>query len=160
MASLKWADALVLDLPFMDREHQAFEDSIERVDMADDAHLAFAWNDLVACTSEHFAREDLWMRSTGFPAKKAHIVQHLVVLEVMREGLVQAREGRFLQVREMARQLRSWYVKHVQTMDAALAHHLRGMRFDPMKVEDVTKSESADPASAQKPMADRATITA
>ena len=48
MASLKWADALTLDLPFMDREHQAFEDSIERVDMADDAHLAFAWNDLVA----------------------------------------------------------------------------------------------------------------
>ena len=79
MASLKWADALALDLPFMDREHQAFEDSIERVDMADDAHLAFVWDDLVACTSEHFAREDLWMRSTGFPAKKAHIVQHLVV---------------------------------------------------------------------------------
>ena len=128
--------------------------------MADDAHLALAWNDRVACTSEHFARQNLWMRSTAFPAKKVHTVQHLVVLEVMREGLVQAREGRLLQVREMARQLRSWYVKHAQTMDAALAHHLRGMRFDPMTVEDVSSAESAGPAGVQAPMADRAAITA
>ena len=131
MAALNWSDALVLDLPFMDREHQAFVELIERVDVADDAHLALAWSDLVACTTNHFAREDLWMQSSGFASRKDHIVQHRVVLEVMREGLVHARERRFLQVREMARQLRSWYIKHVQTMDAALALHLRGRRFDP-----------------------------
>ncbi len=131
MAALNWSDALVLDLPFMDRENQAFVKLIERVDVADDAQLALAWSDLVACTTNHFAREDLWMQSSGFASRKDHIVQHRVVLEVMREGLVHARERRFLQVREMARQLRSWYVKHVQTMDAALALHLRGRRFDP-----------------------------
>ncbi|CAN5868931.1 hypothetical protein BH11PSE13_BH11PSE13_30370 [soil metagenome] len=138
MAALNWSDALVLDLPFMDREHHAFVTSIERVDRAEDARLAEAWSDLLACTTDHFAREDLWMRSSGFASGKDHIVQHRVVLEVMREGLIQAREGRLLQVREMARQLRSWYVKHVQTMDAALALHLRGMRFDPAMLQAVT----------------------
>jgi hypothetical protein len=54
-----------------------------------------------------------------------------VVLEVMREGVVQAHEGQLLQVRQMAWQFRDWYHKHVQSMDAALALHLRGARFEP-----------------------------
>ena len=45
--------------------------------------------------------------------------------------LVQADEGQLLQVRQMAWQFRDWYHKHVQSMDAALALHLRGARFEP-----------------------------
>ena len=71
------------------------------------------------------------MRSTGHASRKDHAIQHRLVLEVMREGALQSGEGRLLQVREMARQLRGWYEKHVQTMDAALALHLRSARFEP-----------------------------
>ena len=131
MAVLDRSGALRLGLPFMDRACEAFTELLARVDDADDARLQAAWRDLVDFAAESFAREDVWMRATGHASRKDHEIQHRVVLSVMREGALQAGEGKLLQVREMARQLRGWYEKHVQTMDAALALHLRGARFQP-----------------------------
>lgn len=123
--------ALSLDLPFMDQAHEQFTALLKRVDEAGDAELPAAWRQVVALAAASFACEDQWMQSTGFSSRKDHTLQHRVVLEVMREGIVQADEGQRLQVRQMAWQFRDWYHKHVQTMDAALALHLRGVRFDP-----------------------------
>ena len=131
MSASDRSGALSLDLPFMDQAREAFVARLAIADAADDAQLPAAWREVVACTAENFAREDLWMQSTGFSSRKDHMLQHRVVLEVMREGIVQADEGRLLQVRQMVWQLRDWHSKHVQTMDAALALHLRGVRFDP-----------------------------
>lgn len=131
MAALDRSGALSLDLPFMDQACKEFLGLLALVDRADNAQLPSAWRDLVDCAAENFAREDIWMRTTGHASRKEHAIQHRVVLSVMREGALQAEEGRLLQVREMAHQLRDWYVKHVQTMDAALALHLRGARFEP-----------------------------
>lgn len=126
---------LGLDLPFMDDARAAFMARLTAADQADDAQLPAAWGALVACTAENFARENLWMTNTGFSSRKDHMLQHRVVLEVMREGVAQAAEGRLLQVRQMVWQLRDWYGKHVQSADAALALHLRGVRFDPANEE-------------------------
>jgi len=131
MAALKWSDSLSLDFPLMDGAHREFVALLARVEAADNEHLPMAWRDLVAHAAEHFGREDAWMRMTGFASAECHRVQHHVVLQVMREGLTQAGEGRLLQVREMARQLADWFVRHVQTLDAALALHLRGVGLDP-----------------------------
>ncbi|VTU36208.1 cation-binding hemerythrin HHE family protein [Variovorax sp. PBS-H4] len=130
MAASAPSEALALHLPFMDDACGEFIDLLTRVDEADNARLPSAWRDLVACAAENFAREDVWMRASGHAARKDHEIQHRVVLGVMREGALQAEEGRLLQVREMARQLRGWYEKHVQTMDAALALHLRSARIE------------------------------
>jgi hemerythrin len=92
-----------------------------------------------------FAREDEWMQATRFSCRRDHTLQHRVVLEVMREGLVQAREGQLPQVRQMASQFRDWYHKHVQTMDAALALHLRGQRFDPANGGPGTARSASQP---------------
>ena len=131
MADLDRSGALSLNLPFMDRVREEFIVLLTEVDEADDARLPSAWRDLVECAAENFAQEDAWMRATGHASRKDHAIQHRVVLEVMREGALQSGEGRLLQVREMASQLRGWYEKHVQTMDAALALHLRSARFEP-----------------------------
>ncbi|MDM0075361.1 hemerythrin [Variovorax sp. J2P1-59] len=131
MAATAALDALSLDLPFMDEAHGRFMGLLAIADSADDRNLPDAWRDLVACASESFAREDSWMDATGHASRRDHHLQHRVVLEVMREGMVLADEGQWLHVRQMAWQLRDWYCKHVQTMDAALALHLRGTRFAP-----------------------------
>ena len=131
MVTSRWSEELSLNLPFMDQEHHTFLQHLSAVDNADNAGLSPMWGALVTCTAEHFHRENLWMHATSYTAFREHAIQHRVVLEVMREGLLQADEGRYLQVREMANQLRGWYTKHVQTMDAALALHLRSMRFEP-----------------------------
>ena len=133
MAVLDRSGALRLELPFMHRACEAFIRLLARVDDADDTRLLAAWRDLVDFAAESFAREDVWMRTTGFSSRREHAVQHGVVLEVMREGVLQAAQGKLSQVREMARQLRDWYGKHVQSMDAALAFHLRGGRFAPAR---------------------------
>ena len=131
MVTSRCSEELSLDSPFMDQEHHTFLQHLSAVDTAGNAGLSPACSALVTCTVEHFHRENLWMHATSYAAFKGHAIQHRVVLEVMREGSLQADDGRYLQVREMAHQLRGWYTKHVQTMDAALAMHLRSMRFEP-----------------------------
>jgi len=128
MAVLDRSDATSLGLPFMDQARGRFARLLAQVEAAGNAALPAAWRDLLECAAEHFACEDIWMRASGFAARKDHAAQHRVVLEVMREGAVHAAQGRLPQVREMARQLRDWYGRHAQTMDAPLARHLRKPR--------------------------------
>ena len=143
MAVLDRSGGLSLGLPFMDQAREDFIGRLARVDEADDIGLPSAWRDLVACAVENFAREDMWMRTTDYASRKQHAIQHRVVLEVMREAALQAEEGRLLQAREMAHQLRHWYLKHVQTLDAALALHLRSARFDPANADAQAQTSPA-----------------
>ena len=140
MACLDRSGALSLGLDFMDRAREEFIRRLTLVDKADNARLPSAWRDLVDCVAENFAQEDAWMRATGDPSHKAHALQHRVALGIMREGALQAGEGRLLQVREMAHELRGWYEAHVRTMDAPLALHLRSARFDPANADMQEKS--------------------
>ena len=49
----------------------------------------------------------------------------------MHEGLKRGREkGDLKMVRQMAHELGIWFPQHAQTMDAALALHLRGVGYD------------------------------
>lgn len=132
MASLEWSDALALDLPLMDDTHREFVDLLARVQRADDEHLAAAWQELIAHTGLHFEQEDRWMLATRFASTNCHSMQHKVVLQVMREGAVQALDGNLAVVRAMAGELALWFPQHAQSMDAALALHLRGVGFDPV----------------------------
>lgn len=132
MPYLEWSDALALDLPAMDETHREFVDLLAIVESASDATLLAHWRTLVDHTDDHFSREDQWMRSTRFSTGNCHSVQHQVVLQVMREGINQALAGDLLAIRQMARELAIWFPQHAQTMDAALALHLRGIGYDPV----------------------------
>lgn len=130
MAQLEWSDALTLDLPLMDETHREFVDLLSAVDRADDAQLASTWATLIDHTERHFAQEDAWMASTRFAAGNCHSMQHRVVLQVMREGLLSAQQGDLKVLRMMASELALWFPQHAQSMDAALALHLRRVGFD------------------------------
>ncbi len=131
MASLQWSDALLLDLPLMDDTHREFVELLARVEAAPDAGLLDAWQALIEHTDDHFGREDAWMKHTRFASANCHSMQHEVVLKVMREGLAQGRAGDLAAVREMASELGLWFPQHAQSMDAALALHLRRVGYDP-----------------------------
>lgn len=130
MAALQWSEALALDTPAMDRIHEEFILLLAEVEDVPDDGLLGCWRTLIAHTAEHFGREDDWMRSTGFASANCHSVQHRVVLQVMREGLAAGERGDLLAVRGMAHELGVWFVQHAQTMDAALALHLRSVGLD------------------------------
>ena len=131
MAALEWSEALALDLPLMDETHREFVDLLAAVEAADDAAVVPAWQALVEHTEQHFGQEDAWMASTGFASGNCHAMQHKVVLQVMREGATRAVEkGELHVVRGMAAELAIWFPQHAQSMDAALALHLRRVGFD------------------------------
>lgn len=131
MAQLEWSDALALDLPLMDNTHREFVDMLAAVERADDPGLLAAWKALVEHTDQHFAQEDAWMASTRFASGNCHSMQHRVVLQVMREGTARAEQGDLKVLRVMAGELALWFPQHAQSMDAALALHLRRVGFDP-----------------------------
>lgn len=132
MATLQWSAALELDLPAMDDTHREFVDLLAVVEQADDTALLPAWQALVEHTDQHFGQEDRWMAATRFASGNCHSMQHKVVLQVMREGAERGARGELAVVRGMAAELAPWFSQHAQSMDAALALHLRRVGFDPV----------------------------
>lgn len=130
MAALEWSDALSLDLPLMDDTHREFVYLLEAVERAADTQLLAQWRVLVDHTEQHFGQEDAWMLSTRFASGNCHSMQHKVVLQVMREGIALAEKGDLQAIRVMASELALWFPQHAQSMDAALALHLRRVGFD------------------------------
>jgi hemerythrin-like metal-binding protein len=130
MSTLQWSAALALDLPFMDDTHREFVDLLATVVNATDAELLPAWTILIDHTDAHFGGEDQWMRDTRFSSSNCHTMQHKVILQVMREGAVRGQAGEFDVVRQMAYELGIWFPQHAQSMDAALALHLRNVGYD------------------------------
>lgn len=131
MTELTWSDALSLNLPVMDETHREFVELLAIVADAPDHALVDAWQALVEHTDRHFAQEDHWMRQARFASGNCHATQHRVVLSVLREGLALGVAGRMDAIRQMAHELAIWFPQHAQSMDAALALHLRSIGFDP-----------------------------
>lgn len=125
METVKWSDALLLDFAPMDDAHRAFVDLLAQAQTATDEALPLAWAAVLDHTARHFGQEDAWMRETGFASAQNHLLQHRVVLNLLREGLAMAQAGQLAPVREMASELGSWFTKHTQAYDAALALHMR-----------------------------------
>mgnify|MGYP003347465823 CR=1 FL=1 len=130
-ASLQWSDALVLELDFMDDTHKEFVDLLALTETAEDDTLLDKFSALIDHTDDHFGREDRWMKDTQFSSSNCHTMQHSVILQVLREGLRRGREeGDLVLLRDLARELGVWFTQHAQSMDAALALHLRGVGYD------------------------------
>ena len=130
MSTLQWSESLVLGLPFMDDTHHEFVDLLAVVVNASDTNLLASWATLIHHTDDHFGREDEWMEATRFSSTNCHTTQHPVILEVMREGGKRGLAGDLSVVRQMAHELGLWFAQHAQSMDAALALHLRNVGFD------------------------------
>jgi hemerythrin-like metal-binding protein len=127
MLTLQWTDSLMLDLPQMDDTHKEFVALLDQVVNAPDEALLPRWQALITHTDAHFAREDGWMKDTGFASGNCHSTQHQVVLQVMREG---EKRADLDIVRQMADELGMWFPQHAQAKDAALALHLRSVGYD------------------------------
>jgi hemerythrin-like metal-binding protein len=132
-STLLWSDSLALGLDVMDETHRELIVLLSLVDQAGDTDLLPAWRQVVEHTQDHFDREDQWMRSTRFSSSNCHSMQHKVVLQTMREVASRVQlSGDLAMLRDMSQQLGQWFLHHAQSMDAALALHLRNAGFDPL----------------------------
>ena len=131
-ATLAWSDALRLDLEFMDNTHQEFVDLLAAVELSEDDELLERFSAMIDHTDDHFGGEDRWMQATQFASGNCHSMQHNVVMQVLREALKRGNEGDLQLVRDLSSELGTWFAQHAQSMDAALALHLRRVGFDPV----------------------------
>jgi hemerythrin-like metal-binding protein len=175
MALLEWSDALSLDLPLMDDTHREFVDLVTQLEQASDEALMPLWQALIDHTEAHFGQEDRWMAATRFASGNCHAVQHKVVLQVLREAHQHVSDGREAAplLRRLTQELAIWFPQHAQSMDAALALHLRRVGFDPLTgevnapealpadlIEGCGGHSCSTEASAESPQAQATTATA
>ncbi len=125
MTPIEWTDALQLDYAPMDDIHREFVALLAQMQVAESSQLTQHWQTLLKHTERQFRTEDEWMRKTRFSSAEQHMLQHRVVLNLMREGLHLGQAGELAPLREMAMELGSWFAKHTQSHDAALALHMR-----------------------------------
>lgn len=131
MPTLNWSPDFALGVAEMDATHHEFVDLLAEVEAADDAALIARWQALVEHTQVHFDNEDRWMLATRFAAGNCHTTHHKMVLDVLRQGLAMGQAGDLAPIRQMARELTTWFPQHADSMDAALAMHLQRVGFDP-----------------------------
>ena len=122
---MEWTDALQLDFEPMDSANRVFVALLAQAQNANDAALPARWQAVIEHAQHHFGDEDRWMRESRFANASNHGLQHRVVLNVMREGLAMAQSGNTEALRAMTHELASWFAKHTQSLDAALALHMR-----------------------------------
>jgi hemerythrin len=131
MSRLIWSDALSLDMPVMDDGRRQLVELLGLAQEANDVSVLGRWRDLIAHTQRVFERENRWMDATGSSSCHIHSTQHKVVLQVMNEGLTAGETGQLGPIRLMADELGQWFANHSQSMDAALALHLRRVGYEP-----------------------------
>jgi hemerythrin len=124
---MQWSDQFLLGYPAMDATHAEFVACVAALQTAEDAQLVDCLEAFAAHAVAHFAQEEGWMQTTGFPAAQCHMDEHAAVLASVREVqclLADADNGpgRFRIVRDLTAALVRWFPGHADYLDAALSH--------------------------------------
>lgn len=119
-----------IGIPSLDREHQGFLDLLERLQEAEDGGLAAAalpqvFAGLRDYARAHFAKEELLMEMTGYPAMEAHRALHQTFLARIGAFEAQSTEGRTPVSASTLSFLRDWLIQHISREDLAIGEHLR-----------------------------------
>jgi len=107
----------------MDALHREFHDLLAALQQpGDEGENLLALHEHLL---RHCSQEERWMRASKFPACDCHEAEHEMLLEVVAEVRRRFDAGDSEIVTRLAQELPQWFEVHANTMDAALAVHLR-----------------------------------
>jgi len=92
----------------------------------------------------HCSQEERWMIDSGFAACACHAREHETLLEVISEVRRRFDAGDSEIVTSLAEELPRWFEQHANTMDAALAVHLRDLAE-----RGISHGRAAEPETAE-----------
>jgi hemerythrin-like metal-binding protein len=127
----------------MDAIHHEFHDLLaDLVDAGDQGEKLLALHEHLL---RHCAQEERWMIDTRFAGGRAHAREHETLLEVIAEVRRRFDAGDSAIVQRLAQELPRWFEHHADTLDAALAAHLREFteRTGPRGLEDAARDAAA-----------------
>ena len=128
-ATLVWGDHLLMGHGPMDELHEEFVELIAPLQTAEDSELPSLLQAMQTHLQHHFAEEDQWMLSSGFPPRDCHIDEHAAVLKSVAEVRVKLAEGNVALCRDLTQALVDWFPGHATHLDSALAHWMSKQRF-------------------------------
>jgi hemerythrin len=116
-----WKDSFALGIEGLDEEHRAFIDLLnavgEALDRGDTEAIAGAVEGLRTYAEIHFAHEETYLESIGYPDLLNHQVEHAAYLGRLRD-IAAARGGGPRAPLEMAR---GWLIFHILGTDRRFA---------------------------------------
>ncbi|MET0116865.1 MAG: hemerythrin domain-containing protein [Sedimenticola sp.] len=119
-----------LGIAEMDDTHREFVELVNRLEKADKTEFIQLFEELAMHTRNHFDAENARMKESGFPAINEHMGEHQRVLGEMHRFSVRVEQGNILLARAyVVEQLPAWFSLHFQTMDSALAAHLKARQY-------------------------------
>jgi len=109
----------------MDSMHREFHDLLVALQQpGDEGEKLLALHEHLL---RHCSQEERWMRESSFPACDCHDQEHEMLLEVVAEVRRRFDAGDSEIVVRLTQELPHWFEAHANTMDAALAVHLRDL---------------------------------
>ncbi len=128
MSLIEWNSEFNLGIEEIDSEHRALVALINALHDAMSAGAARAdiiegITGIYALVSEHFTREEAFMRESRYMAYAEHKEDHEVLLDDLREILDAIRSGGEYAEARLSADLQYWFSEHFRTHDARLHHH-------------------------------------
>jgi len=124
---LAWDDSEhALGVDDMDATHREFAALVNRLAASADADFPALFEQLVEHCGRHFTHEGSLMRISRFPALNEHEGEHHRIFGDLVQMRRAVQRGRLMLPRAFVKQgLQDWFLLHLNTMDAALAAHLK-----------------------------------
>ena len=116
-----WSDRYLLGYKPIDDTHREFDDCVDALLTVSDDKVAEALEAFARHAEAHFAQEDEWMNTDGYPARDCHVDEHAKVMDSVREVQQLVAQGNVEVARDLARALMDWFPGHADYMDSALA---------------------------------------
>ena len=118
----------------MDEVHREFHDLLLALQQpGDEGEKLLALHEHLL---RHCSQEERWMRESSFPACECHQREHEMLLEVVAEVRRRFDAGDSEIVARLSEELPQWFEVHANSMDAALAVHLREKEAASTTVEE------------------------
>ncbi len=130
MPIMPWNSKFDLGVPEMNAEHKGLLDLMNKIyDMneagASHGQLVLAINELGALTKKHFADEERYMESIGYPKLVPHQMIHRDLLRELGDNIAQFKASSGPAPKELFRFLKIWLTAHIAGIDRQYADHAK-----------------------------------
>lgn len=125
-----WNNRLMLNINKMDEEHKILVDKINALvdslaahnKQPNLSHVVTCFTALASYTTEHFADEEAYMESIGYPQLSSHKRIHAALLKQVGQFGADLKTGR-LDDMKLISFLRNWLISHIMGVDMQYSHH-------------------------------------
>lgn len=122
--AIEWQDRYGLGDAEIDAQHQTLFALVnELLSATEKSHLTGAVANLLKHTRDHFAHEEMVMRSTNYPGLQTHVEQHNTLLSKLGNAS-ELIANYSLTMANLESFLSAWLLNHMETLDAPLVSYI------------------------------------